>query len=95
MKSIQFLGALSLLSSTQAATFTSCSDEQVATLQTAIDRATERSFAVIRHLEENPNGSEVQTTWYGEFSSERYNKILTAFEVRHTTLNLLQHKAKQ
>lgn len=88
MKPIEFLGALSLLSSTQAATFTSCSEEQVATLQIAIDRATERSFAAIRHLQENPNGSGVQTKWYGEFSTERYDKVLTAFEVRHTLLCL-------
>ncbi|KAK7751437.1 hypothetical protein SLS62_006693 [Diatrype stigma] len=70
----------SLLSGSSATTFTSCSESQIATLELAIQRATDKAYAAIEHLEANPNGSDVQTTWYGTFSTERYNRILTAFK---------------
>ncbi|KAF2634690.1 zincin [Massarina eburnea CBS 473.64] len=69
-----------LLASSGAATFSNCDTTQIATLETAIDRATNKSYAAVDHLEANPNGSEVQTRWYGTFSTTRYNKILTAFK---------------
>ncbi|KAI8177398.1 Peptidyl-Lys metalloendopeptidase [Colletotrichum sp. SAR 10_66] len=52
----------------------------IATLEAAIERATNKSYAAIDHLEANPNGSDIQTTWYGTFSTERYNRVLTAFK---------------
>lgn len=82
MRGFQLLSLLSMLSGGWAATFTACTDSQIATLETAIERATNKSFAAIEHLEDNPTGSELQTTWYGTFSSERYNRVLTAFKVR-------------
>lgn len=72
-----------------AATFTSCTDAQIATLEAAIDRATNKSFAAIEHLEDNPNGSDIQTTWYGTFSTERYNRVLTAFKVSNILIDVL------
>ncbi|KAK7720286.1 hypothetical protein SLS63_009958 [Diaporthe eres] len=66
-----------------AVTFTSCTPAQVSTLEVAIDRATNKSYAAIEHLEANPTGSEIQTTWYGAFSTERYNRVLTAFKATH------------
>lgn len=66
-----------------AVTFTSCTPAQVSTLEVAIDRATNKSYAAIEHLEANPTGSEIQTTWYGAFSTERYNRVLTAFKVSY------------
>lgn len=73
---------LPLLSGGGAVTFTSCSAAQISTLEVAIERATNKSYAAIEHLEANPNGSELQTTWYGAFGRERYNRVLTAFKVR-------------
>ncbi|KAI9154723.1 Peptidyl-Lys metalloendopeptidase [Paramyrothecium foliicola] len=70
---------LLLVSGAWAATFTSCNSTQIATLEVAIQRATTKAYAVIEHLEANPNGSELQTTWYGTFGRERYNRVLTAF----------------
>ncbi|KAI8287379.1 hypothetical protein K4K60_012560 [Colletotrichum sp. SAR11_57] len=52
----------------------------ISTLEAAIERATNKSYAAIDHLEANPNGSDIQTTWYGTFSTERYNRVLTAFK---------------
>ncbi|KAH6654709.1 hypothetical protein BKA67DRAFT_677239 [Truncatella angustata] len=80
MRGYRLFSLLPLLSGSLAATFTSCTDSQIATLEIAIERATNKSFAAIEHLEDNPNGSEIQTTWYGAFSTERYNRILTAFK---------------
>ncbi|KAF2794862.1 zincin [Melanomma pulvis-pyrius CBS 109.77] len=74
------ISILTLLAGSWAATFTSCSAPQIATLETALERATNKSYAAIKHLEANPNGSALQTTWYGTFSTTRYNKILTAFK---------------
>lgn len=76
-----FITVFSLLSGTIAATFPSCSTTQIATLNTAIERATTKAYAAVDHLEANPNGSDLQTTWYGTFGVERYNKTLTAFKV--------------
>lgn len=81
MRLSHILSCLPLLSGARAATFTSCSAAQIATLEVAIDRATNKSYAAIEHLEANPNGSEIQTTWYGSFGAERYNRVLTAFKV--------------
>lgn len=81
MRSFYLLSLLSLLSGSSATNFTSCSESQIATLEVAIKRATDKAYAAIEHLEANPNGSDVQTTWYGTFSTERYNRILTAFKV--------------
>ncbi|VUC32993.1 unnamed protein product [Clonostachys rosea] len=80
MPAINLLAILSLIMGALAATFTSCSESQIATLEVAIGRATTKAYAAIDHLEANPNGSDLQTTWYGEFSTTRYNKILTAFK---------------
>lgn len=82
MRISHIFGLLPLLSGTGAVTFTSCTDAQISTLEVAIDRATNKSYAAIEHLEANPNGSDIQTTWYGTFSTERYNRVLTAFKVR-------------
>lgn len=82
MRFSHILSCLPLLSSARAATFTSCTAAQISTLEVAIDRATNKSYAAIEHLEANPNGSEIQTTWYGAFGTERYNRVLTAFKVR-------------
>lgn len=89
MRISHLLGFLPLLSGSRAATFTSCSAEQISTLEVAIDRATNKSYAAIEHLEANPNGSEIQTTWYGTFATERYNRVLTAFKVRGAVNTLL------
>lgn len=83
MRLSHILSCLPLLSGARAATFTSCTASQIATLEVAIDRATNKSYAAIEHLEANPTGSEIQTTWYGAFSTERYNRVLTAFKVRN------------
>lgn len=83
MQILHLVSLLSLLSGSSAATFKSCSDSQIATLEAAIGRATTKAYAAVDHLEANPNGSEVQTTWYGTFSTERYNRVLTAFKVRN------------
>lgn len=82
MRISHLLGLLSVVSGTLAATFKSCTAAQIVTLEAAIERATNKSFAAIEHLEDNPNGSDVQTTWYGTFSTDRYNRVLTAFKVR-------------
>ncbi|KAF2705891.1 zincin [Pleomassaria siparia CBS 279.74] len=71
---------LSLVAGCSAATFTSCTPDQVATLEVAIDRATNKSYAAIAHLQDNPTGSELQTTWYGTFDTARYDRILAAFK---------------
>lgn len=84
MQLLGLIGTLSMAGAGLAATFTSCSETQIDTLTLAMDRATERSYAAIRHLEDNPNGSDIQTTWYGAFDRSRYNRILTAFKVRHS-----------
>ncbi|KAI1342867.1 Metalloprotease [Xylariaceae sp. FL0016] len=63
-----------------AVTFTSCSNSEIATLQTAMGRATDKAYAVIDYLEANPNGSDLWTTYYGAFTTERYNRVLTAFQ---------------
>lgn len=85
MRLSHILSCLPLLSGIRAATFTSCTAAQIATLEVAIDRATNKSYAAIEHLEANPSGSEIQTTWYGAFSTDRYNRVLTAFKVRDVT----------
>lgn len=82
MRPSQLFGSCLLLSGVRAVTFTSCTAAQISTLEVAIDRATNKSYAAIEHLEASPNGSDIQTTWYGAFSTERYNKVLTAFKVR-------------
>lgn len=82
MKEFYLLSLFLLAPGSWAATFKSCTDSQIATLETAIERATNKSYAAIEHLEENPTGSDIQTTWYGAFSTDRYNRILTAFKVR-------------
>lgn len=82
MRISHLVGLLSVVSGTLAATFKSCTAAQIVTLEAAIERATNKSFAAIEHLEDNPNGSDVQTTWYGKFSTDRYNRVLTAFKVR-------------
>lgn len=83
MRILHLFGLLPLLPRSWAATFKSCSESQIATLEAAIERATNKSYAAIEHLEANPNGSEIQTTWYGAFSTDRYNRVLTAFKVRN------------
>ncbi|KAF4906651.1 Peptidyl-Lys metalloendopeptidase [Colletotrichum viniferum] len=80
MRVLHLSSLLSVVSGALAATFTSCSSTQIATLEAAIERATNKSYAAIDHLEANPNGSDIQTTWYGTFSTERYNRVLTAFK---------------
>ncbi|KAI8215187.1 Peptidyl-Lys metalloendopeptidase [Colletotrichum sp. SAR 10_77] len=80
MRVLHLGSLLSVLSGALAATFTSCSSTQIATLEAAIERATNKSYAAIDHLGANPNGSDIQTTWYGTFSTERYNRVLTAFK---------------
>lgn len=82
MRISHILGLVPLLSGSSAVTFTSCTAAQISTLEAAIERATNKSYAAIEHLEANPSGSEIQTTWYGAFSTERYNRVLTAFKVR-------------
>lgn len=82
MRLSHLFGSSLLLSGVSAVTFTSCTAAQISTLEVAIDRATNKSYAAIEHLEANPNGSDIQTTWYGAFSTERYNRVLTAFKVR-------------
>lgn len=81
MRISHLFGLLPLLSGSVAVTFTSCTAAQISTLETAIERATNKSYAAIDHLEANPSGSDIQTTWYGTFSTERYNRVLTAFKV--------------
>ncbi|KAK1655858.1 hypothetical protein BDP81DRAFT_467313 [Colletotrichum phormii] len=80
MRISHLAGLLSIVSGTLAATFKSCTAAQIVTLEAAIERATNKSLAAIEHLEDNPNGSDVQTTWYGTFSTARYNRVLTAFK---------------
>ncbi|KAL2884060.1 hypothetical protein SGCOL_000700 [Colletotrichum sp. CLE4] len=87
MRISHLAGLLSIVSGTLAATFKSCTDAQIVTLEAAIERATNKSLAAIEHLEDNPNGSDVQTTWYGTFSTARYNRVLTAFKVRLAELS--------
>lgn len=82
MRISHIFGFLPLLSGGGAVTFTSCSAAQISTLEVAIERATNKSYAAIEHLEANPNGSELQTTWYGAFGRDRYNRVLAAFKVR-------------
>ncbi|OAL55079.1 zincin [Pyrenochaeta sp. DS3sAY3a] len=62
-----------------AATFKSCSTTQIATLQIAIDRATEGAYAVVEHLTANPRGSTLQTTWFGAFNATSHSRTLAAF----------------
>lgn len=64
-----------------AATFKSCSTTQIATLQVAIDRATEGAYAVVEHLTANPRGSTLQTTWFGAFNATSHSRTLAAFRV--------------
>lgn len=90
LSTMRLLHLLATASGALAVTFTSCTAPQIATLEAAIERATNKSYAAIEHLEANPNGSEVQTTWYGEFSRERYNRVLGAFEVRRRLLGRLK-----
>ncbi|POS76957.1 hypothetical protein DHEL01_v204657 [Diaporthe helianthi] len=80
MRFSRILGLLPLLSGVRAASFTSCTEAEILTLERAIERATEKTWAAIDHLEANPNGSDLQTTWYGAFSQERYNRTLTGFK---------------
>ncbi|CAI6088243.1 unnamed protein product [Clonostachys chloroleuca] len=80
MRVTHLFSIFSSVAGSLAATYTSCSESQIATLEVAISRATTKAFAAIDYLEANPNGSDLQTTWYGEFSTERYNKVLTAFK---------------
>ncbi|KAK7186449.1 hypothetical protein DPSP01_002119 [Paraphaeosphaeria sporulosa] len=68
-----------LLGSATAASFVGCTAPQTATIEKAILRATERAYAVVEHLEANPNGSALQTAYYGTFDKTRYAKILAAF----------------
>lgn len=82
MRAFQLFGFLPLLSGSWAATFPQCGTSQIATLQRAMGRATTKSLAAIEHLEANPNGSELQTTWYGAFDTARYARTLAAFKVR-------------
>jgi hypothetical protein len=69
MRLSHLLSLLPLLSGSRAATFTSCNAAQISTLEAAIDRATNKSYAAISHLEDNPTGSDIQTTWYGTDAS--------------------------
>lgn len=87
MRLSHILSFLPLLSGSRAVTFTSCNATQISTLEVAIERATNKSYAAIEHLEANPNGSDIQTTWYGTFSTERYNRVLTAFKVRDLVIS--------
>ncbi|KAI1842155.1 hypothetical protein JX265_005732 [Neoarthrinium moseri] len=80
MRGFHLFSALSLLTGSLAATFPNCTQSQIATLETAIDRATNKSYTVIEYLEDNPNGSDLQTAFFGAFSTERYNKVLNAFK---------------
>ncbi|KXH66466.1 neutral protease [Colletotrichum salicis] len=62
MRISHLAGLLCTVSGTLAATFKSCTAAQIVTLEAAIERATNKSLAAIEHLEDNPNGSDVQTT---------------------------------
>lgn len=81
MRLINLCTFLSSTTGALAATFTSCSESRIATLEVAIGRATTKAYPAIDHLEANPNGSDLQTTRYGEFNAARYSKVLTAFKV--------------
>lgn len=76
---MHFLPLFTLLGSATAASFVDCTAPQIATIEKAIDRATERAYAAVEHLVANPNGSALQTAYYGKFDKARYTKILKAF----------------
>ncbi|KAL5390727.1 hypothetical protein PMIN06_008342 [Paraphaeosphaeria minitans] len=76
---MELLPLSTLLGTATAASFISCTAPQIATIEKAIVRATERAYAVVEHLGANPNGSALQTAYYGTFDRGRYSKILKAF----------------
>ncbi|KAL6702754.1 hypothetical protein ACN47E_000988 [Coniothyrium glycines] len=75
--SLSLLPVLSALA--HAVTFPSCTASQISVLQTAIERATLASYAAVEHLAANPNGSDLQTEWYGTFNAANHARTLTAF----------------
>ncbi|PKS12603.1 hypothetical protein jhhlp_000811 [Lomentospora prolificans] len=73
---ISLLSLLFAAGDSLAATFASCSSSQIAALETAIEHATNKSYAVIDHFEANFKWRLLGT---GAFSQERCDRTLNAF----------------
>ncbi|KAL1740844.1 hypothetical protein HDZ31DRAFT_67522 [Schizophyllum fasciatum] len=58
----------------------SCTSSYRSQTDAAISAASRLASNSISHLEANPSGSTLQTTWYGTFASSRYRATLSAFE---------------
>jgi peptidyl-Lys metalloendopeptidase len=55
--------------------YESCTTDQQATLQTAHSNATMISGLSVDHLAANPSGSTLYTTWFGTYTSTRFNIV--------------------
>ncbi|KAL1681096.1 hypothetical protein EV122DRAFT_261233, partial [Schizophyllum commune] len=58
----------------------SCTSTYRSQTNAAITASSRLASNSISHLEANPSGSTLQTTWYGTFASSRYRATLGAFE---------------
>jgi peptidyl-Lys metalloendopeptidase len=60
--------------------YESCATDQQATLQTAHSNATMISGLAVDHLAANPSGSSLYTTWFGAYTSTRFNIVSNNYD---------------
>lgn len=65
--------------SVKRATYSSCTSTRQTQTNSAISAAANLAARSLSHLNSNPSGSTLQTTWYGTFSSSRYSATKTSF----------------
>ncbi|KAF9016861.1 zincin [Hymenopellis radicata] len=62
------------------ASYNSCSSTRQTQNTAAISAASTLASDSVSHLQSNPSGSTLQTTWYGTFASSRYSGTVASFK---------------
>ncbi|KAF8899684.1 hypothetical protein CPB85DRAFT_1439908 [Mucidula mucida] len=73
-------GTLTTTGLSKRASYNSCSSTRQTQNNAAISAASALASASVSHLQSNPSGSTLQTTWYGAFASSRYSGTLASFK---------------
>ena len=70
-----------------------CSSSRQTTNNQALTASATLARNAISHLNSNPSGSTLQTTWYGTFASSRYSATLKSFNVSWSPCCYPRHNA--
>ncbi|KAL1696007.1 hypothetical protein GGG16DRAFT_44080 [Schizophyllum commune] len=68
---------------TRRAEFEGCSDDQQSQINDAVGAATDYAANAFDYLTANTQGTDRYTTWFGEYSADRHDTVLSHFQKLH------------